>query len=161
VRRLPGTAFVVTAAAAALAAAALATAALAAAAPATAALATDALDIRVSPRVGNPSTVFKVAFTVPRPAGHDGVYERSYSVELAVGEARRNCKRSARAEVGQAEEGERVRLSFRGRRPWCRGDGRGAVYEMTGPYCPPGSERPCPAFPSQRKKIGGFGFRVR
>jgi hypothetical protein len=88
------------------------------------------------------------------------VYERSYTVELRVGEAR-NCKRSGRAEVKEAKKGERVRLSFRGRRPWCRGDGHGALYEMTGPYCPPGSERPCPLFPSQRKRIGRFGFRVR
>jgi hypothetical protein len=147
VRRSPGAALVVAAAALL--------------ALASAALAADALHIRVSPRVGDPSTVFKVAFTVPRPAGHDGVYERSYGVELAVGEARRNCKRSAHAEIEHAEKGERVRLSFRGHRPWCRGDGRGAVYEMTGPYCPPGSERPCPLFPSERKKIGRFGFRVR
>jgi hypothetical protein len=139
--------------------AAFVVAAVAVAALAAVAVAADALQIRVSPRVGNPTSVFKVAFTVPRPAGHDGVYERSYSVELTVGEGR-NCKSSAHAEVQAAEKGERVRRSFRGRRPWCRGDGRGAVYEMTGPYCPPDSERPCPLFPSQRKKIGRFGFRV-
>jgi hypothetical protein len=138
-----------------LAAAATAAASLAAAG----ALAAGGLDVRVSPRGGTQSTTFRVAFTVPRAAGHEGVSERTYSVRLVAARGS-GCTRSVAKSVTEATKGERVRLAFRGRRPWCAGRGSGTISETDGPYCPNKGD-PCPLFATRMQTIARFGFRVR
>jgi hypothetical protein len=121
------------------------------------ALAEPAVAPRISPKHGTPKTVFRVGFTAPEAAGHEGVVERSYSVELLVRGS--NCSQAAVETVPEAAAGERVRLAFRPRRRWCRGRGHGTIYQEEGPYCPDHSQ-PCPLFPSTSKPIAHFAFRV-
>ena len=122
------------------------------------ALATTGVAPRISPKVGTPKTLFRVGFTAPEAAGHEGVVERSYRVELVAAHGR-NCTHSVGELVEQAAAGERVRLSIRGRYKWCRGRGHGTIYQQEGPYCQQG--QPCPLFPSTMKPIAHFAFRVR
>jgi hypothetical protein len=123
------------------------------------ALATTAVAPRISPKIGTPKTVFRVGFTAPEAAGHEGVVERSYSVELVAAHGR-NCTHSVGEQVDKASAGERVRVSLRGRYKWCQGRGHGTIYQQEGPYCPDHSQ-PCPLFPSTSKPIARFAFRVR
>jgi hypothetical protein len=123
------------------------------------ALAAGGVGVRVSPHAGGTSTVFRVAFTAPDAAGHEGVFERSYSVQLVAARGQ-GCTRTVTMDVVNAAKGERVRLAFRGRRPWCAGPGHGTISETTGPYCPRKSD-PCPAFPTRTQTIARFRFSVR
>lgn len=115
---------------------------------------------RISPKHGHPHTVFRVGFTAPEPAGHDGVVERSYSVVLVVGNGR-HCTQNAAQDVTQAAAGERVRLTFAVGGRWCLGRGRGTISRTEGPYCDADSGDPCPLFPTSSRAIARFGFRVR
>src|SRR4051812_45649949 len=130
------------------------TALLVVAAPAFAA---PAVNPRVKPKTGHRGTTFRVAFTAPKAAGHQGVYERSYSVELAV--RGRGCSQGSVQTVPDAKAGQRVKLRFRppsGR--WCLGKGRGTVSMTEGPYCQAGE--PCPEFPTTTREIAHFSFKV-
>jgi hypothetical protein len=138
---------------------AAATVVLVLAALSSAALAADKVNVRISPRTGGAQTTFRVGFTAPHAAGHQGVMERSYTVDLMAAKGK-SCQRELAMTVAKAAAGERVRLAFRGRLPWCRGQGRGTVSEETGPYCPPGGG-PCPLFPSRIQTIARFSFSVR
>jgi hypothetical protein len=124
-----------------------------------AALAAGGLRVRVSPRAGGTDTVFRVAFTAPQAAGHRGAFQRSYSVQLEAAQGQ-DCTNGVSVEVGEAAKGERVRLAFRGRLPWCVGRGHGSIVESDGPYCPQRTD-PCPAFPSQTRVLARFRFSVR
>jgi hypothetical protein len=129
------------------------------AAPASVALAAGGLDVRVSPRVGTQHTTFRVAFTAPRAAGHEGVSQRSYSVRLMAARGS-GCTRELSKEVTDAPRGDRVRLAFRAPHPWCRGRGRGTISETDGPYCPRKGD-PCPLFATRMQTLARFAFRVR
>jgi hypothetical protein len=122
------------------------------------ALAAGGLDVRVSPRDGTRSTTFRVAFTVPRAAGHQGVSERNYTVSLVAAPGR-GCTRELSKDVTDAPKGERVRLAFRGPHPWCAGRGSGTISETDGPYCPHNGD-PCPLFATRMQTIARFGFGV-
>jgi hypothetical protein len=131
-----------------------AAAALLLAAPAFAA--TD-VNPRVKPKTGHRGTTFRVAFTAPKAAGHRGVTERWYSVELAV--RGRGCSEASVQTVPEAKAGERVKLRFRPPSGhWCLGKGRGTISESEGPYCQPGEM--CPEFPTTTREIAHFSFKV-
>jgi hypothetical protein len=87
------------------------------------------------------------------------VFERSYSVRLVAARGQ-GCTRVVTMDVVKAAKGERVRLAFRGRLPWCAGRGHGAISETTGPYCPRKSD-PCPEFPTRTQTIARLRFSVR
>jgi hypothetical protein len=124
-----------------------------------AALAAGGLGVRVAPHAGAPDTAFRVAFTAPDAAGHQGVFVRSYSVQLTAARGYA-CTRTMAMDVAKAAKGERVRLVFRARPPWCAGRGHGTIFESSGPYCPRKTD-PCPAFPSETRTIARFRFSVR
>lgn len=122
------------------------------------ALAAPAVNPRIKPRPGHPRTTFRVAFTAPKAAGHQGVVERSYSVELAVRGT--GCSQAAAQTVPDAAAGERVHLRFRPSHRWCLGKGRGTISMTEGPYCDRSKPDPCPEFPSSTREIAHFSFRV-
>jgi hypothetical protein len=126
---------------------------------AAAAFAQPGVNPRIAPGRGHPGTAFRVGFTAPQAAGHQGVFERDYSVELAVGHGSR-CTAAAGARVSEAAAGERVRVSISGPSPWCRGRGHGTVSMTEGPYCNRANPQPCPEFPTRTREIGRFSFRV-
>ena len=113
---------------------------------------------RVAPHSGAADATFTVGFTAPTAAGVQGIFERSYAVSAFGG--RRGCHSAANSRVDSATRGERVRVPLHpsGRR-WCRGDYKGVVTFESGPHCERGHV--CPAFVTQLKTIGRFGFRVR
>jgi hypothetical protein len=121
-----------------------------------AALAAAAVNPRVTPTTGHPHTTFRVSFTAPQAAGHQGVTERSYSVELSV--RGQGCSQAAAQTVPNAAAGQRVHLQFRPSQRWCLGKGRGTVSMTEGPYCNPPD--PCPEFPTRTSDIGHFSFKV-
>src|SRR4051794_7896190 len=129
---------------------------LAAAAPAFAA---PAVNPRVKPKTGHRGTTFRVAFTAPKAAGHQGVVERSYSVDLSV--LGRGCSQGAVQTVPKAAAGERVKLRFPAPpHRWCLGKGRGTISMTEGPYCDPSKPDPCPEFPTTTRDIAHFSFKV-
>jgi hypothetical protein len=119
------------------------------------ALAASDVNPRVSPKQGNPDTVFRVGFTAPYAAGPG----RGYSIKLVAGRGGGGCTHEAFQAVDEARAGERIRLAFSPAEPWCRGKGRGTIYLHDYPYCNEGD--PCPAFPSSMRPIARFAFRVR
>ena len=123
---------------------------------ASAAVAQPAVNAHITPKRGHPDTTFRVGFTAPQTAGHQGVYERSYSVELSV--RGRGCAQSAATEVTQATAGRRVRVWFKPASRWCLGRGRGSISMTEGPYCNPPD--PCPEFPTRTSEIAQVDFRV-
>jgi hypothetical protein len=122
------------------------------------ALAEPAVNLRLAPKPGHPRTTFRVAFTAPKAAGHQGVTERSYSVELSV--RGRGCIQSSVQTVPDAAAGERVHLRFRPSHRWCLGKGRGTVSMTEGPYCDRTKPDPCPEFPTTTREIAHVTFRV-
>jgi len=121
-------------------------------------LAASGVNPRISPRPGHPHTTFHVSFTAPKAAGHQGVVERSYSVELSV--RGRGCAQSSVQTVPSAAAGERVYLRFRPSHRWCLGKGRGTVSMTEGPYCDRTKPDPCPEFPTTTREIAHVSFRV-
>ena len=123
------------------------------------ALAQPAVKPRISPKPGHPNTVFRVSFTAPRAAGHQGVSERSYSVELSV--RGRGCSQASARTVATAAAGQRVKVRFPPpSRRWCLGKGRGTISMTEGPYCDRSKPDPCPAFPTTTREIAHFKFSV-
>src|SRR3954447_24940335 len=115
---------------------------------------------RVKPKTGHRTTTFRVAFTAPKAAGDQGVYERSYPVEMTL--RGRGCTQSAVRIVSRAAAGQRVRVRFPAPSGhWCLGTGRGTIYMEENPDCDDTSERdPCPQYPSMTREIAHFGFKV-
>src|SRR3954453_16838371 len=122
------------------------------------ALAAPAVNPRIKPKTGHPSTTFRVAFTVPKAAGGQGGAVRFYSVDLSV--VGRGCSQNVAQTVTKAPAGKRVRLRFKPPSGhWCLGKGRGTISMEESPRCNDTTE-PCPDFPSGTHEVGHFKFRV-
>ena len=120
-------------------------------------------DPRVRPAEGRRHSDFVLRFTVRTAPGHEGVYETSYLVEVRPpsGAAAR-CTPPAQPAITEGSPGERRRVPLDPpARGWCRGRHRVTVLLERGPYCPEGSEQPCPKFPTTVEDAGHTRFVVK
>ena len=118
---------------------------------------------RAHPASGTRHTGFSVAFTLRHDAGHQGVAETVYLLRVTPpAGARRRCTPPAQRSVTRGTAGVRRRVALRPPSAgWCPGRHRVRVVVQSGPYCPPGQERPCPLFPTTQQAAGATSFRVR
>jgi hypothetical protein len=121
---------------------------------ATPAVAQPDLKARISPKLGDPATVFRVGFTAPK-AAWPGV---AYSVALSASGS--GCKQDVSQDVTKAKAGERVRVRFTPSEPWCRGRGRVLVYMHEWQPCAPPFDM-CPGSPEFSRVIARIRFSVR
>jgi hypothetical protein len=110
------------------------------------------------PRVGSPTTTFRVRFRAPDRTGKVGGQERFYVVS-ATGPGGEHCVAQVTRSAGASRAHARERVNLRpGRQGWCAGRFHGSVTEQERPACP--FREVCPDYVILVRTVGRFSFRV-
>jgi hypothetical protein len=127
-----------------------------------------ALMLTVSPSVAGKHDRVAITITLPRATGVFGQARRAYIAEAHAVHPASGCVNNRDRLFGVARAGTRARATLDpargegGPEGWCPGRYRGTVTYVEGFACPPkGTCHVPPGFPSRKRVVARFSFRVR